>query len=229
MSLSARIPGLRRTSQLAAPLLIGALLAAAQAPAHAFSITPALQAISPGTVGGDPSFSGSLGYGFNLSQAYLVTALGFYDELEDGLLSGHMVGIFDASSQALLISGTLPAGSISPLRAGFRWLSVTPQVLNAGSYVIAATTAGDPANFDPFLYNGFDPVLSTGFSLDTASLAQIGSGTMVAFTSADEGLSYGFIGPNFATTPVPGPLPLLGLAGALAWSRRLRSRIGAGR
>ena len=228
MSLSSRLPGLRRrASLLAAPLLLGSLVAASQAPAQALSISPALQAISPGTVGGDPSFSGSLGYSFSLSQAYVVSALGFYDEQQDGLLSSHMVGIFDATSQALLISGTVPSGSGSPLQAGFRWLSVPQQVLSPGSYVIAATSSGVPAVFDPFLYDGSDPVVIAGFSLGTASLAQAGSGSVVAFPSTDEGLPYGFIGPNFASPPVPGPLPVLGVAGALAWSRRLRCRLRA--
>jgi len=230
MSLTLNFSGLRRrASLLAAPLLIGYLVAASQAPARALNISPALQAISPGTVGGDPSFSGSLGYNFSLSQPSAVSALGFYDDLEDGLLSSHMVGIFDATTQALLISGTLPSGSGSALQAGFRWLSVPLQVLNAGSYVIAATSSGDPAGFDPFLYDGFDPVVSAGFSLGTASLLQSGSGSVVAFPSTDEGLPYGFIGPNFASPPAPGPLPVLGVAGALAWSRRLRSRLSAGR
>jgi hypothetical protein len=229
MSLSLRVPGLhRRAALLAAPLLFAGLVAASQAPAQALGIRPALQAISPGTVGGEPSFSGSLGYSFNLSQPYAVSALGFYDELGDGLLSSHMVGIFDATSQALLISGTVPSGTGSPLLAGFRWLSVPQQVLNAGSYVIAATSSGDPASFDPFIFEGFDPVVSAGFSLGTASLSQAGSGFIVAFPSTDEGLPYGFIGPNFAT-PVPGPLPVLGVAGALAWSRRLRCRLRASR
>ena len=72
-------------------------------------------------------------------------------------------------------------------------------------------------------------MLSAGFSLGTASLARGGSGSLVAFPSTDEGLPYGFIGPNFASTPVPGPLPVLGVAGALAWSRRLRCRLAASR
>ena len=129
--------------------------------------------------------------------------------------------------QALLISGTVPSGSGSPLLAGFRWLSVQQQVLNACSYVIAATSSGDPASFDPFLYEGFDPVVSAGFSLGTASLAQAGSGSIVAFPTNNENLPYGFIGPNFASQPVPGPLLVLGVAGALAWSRRLRCRLRA--
>lgn len=231
MSSSSPVPGLRRrASLLAAPLLMGGLMAASQAPAQAFTINPALQAISPGTVGGDPSFSGSLGYRFTLSQPYVVSALGFYDDQDDGLLSSHVVGLFDASSQALLLSGTLPSGSGSQLQAGFRWLSVPLQVLNPGSYVIAATTSGDPALFDPFLFGGYDPVVSGGFSLGTASISGVGSGASVVFPSTDEGLPYGFIGPNLAgPAPVPGPLPVLGAAGALAWSRRLRRRLSAGR
>jgi hypothetical protein len=131
--------------------------------------------------------------------------------------------------QALLISGTVPSGSGSPLLAGFRWLSVPQQVLNAGSYIIAATSSGDPASFDPFIFEGFDPVVSAGFSLGTASLAQAGSGFIVALPTNIENLPYGFIGPNFASQPVPGPLPVLGVAGALAWSLRLRCRLRASR
>ena len=232
MSLTASLPGLRRrASLLAAPLLLGGLMAASPAPAQALTINPALQAISPGTVGGDPSFSGSLGYSFTLSKPYAVSALGFYDDQDDGLLSSHTVGLFDASSQALLLSGTLPSGTGSQLQAGFRWLSVPLQVLNPGSYILAATTSGDPAVFDPFLFGGFDPLVSDGFSLGTASLSGAGSGASVVVPSTDEGLPYGFIGPNLAggPAPVPGPLPVLGAAGALAWSRRLRRRLNAGR
>jgi hypothetical protein len=102
-------------------------------------------------------------------------------------------------------------------------------VLSAGAYVIAATSSGDPASFDPFPYDGFDLVVSAGFSLGTASLAQAGSGLLVAFPSTDEGLPYGFFGANFASEPVPGPPPVLWVAGSLAWSRRLRCRLGASR
>jgi hypothetical protein len=65
---------------------------------------------------------------------------------------------------------------------------VPQQVLSAGSYVVSATSYGDHASFDPFLYVGFDPVVSAGFSFGAASLAQAGSGFMVAFPSIDEGL-----------------------------------------
>lgn len=218
----------RRAALLAAPLLLGALVAAPTAPARALSINPALQAITPGTVGGNPGFTGSAGYNFNLSQPYAVTFLGFYDDLNDGLLSSHMVGIFDANTQALLVSGTVPSGTANPLQNGFRWLSIPEFVLAPGSYVIAATLSGDPASFDPFLYAGIDPVVSDGFILNSASLSESGSGTVVAFPTLDEGVPFGFFGPNMATHPVatvPGPLPVLGAAAAFGFSRRLRKRV----
>ena len=101
--------------------------------------------------------------------------------------------------QALLISGTVPSGSVSALHDSFGWLSVPQQVLSAGAYVIATTSSGDPASFDPFQYVGFDPVVSAGFSLGTASIAQAGSGSLVHFPSTDEG-----------------PLPVLVVARSLA-------------
>ena len=140
--------------------------------------------------------------------------------------SAHTVGIFDASSQALLVSGILPSGSAGTLQDGFRWQSIPEVLLMPGNYVMAATSSGDPASFDPFLYEGTNPVTADGFNLDGTSLSASGSGTVLSFPGYDEGLSYGFFGPNMAGyTPAPGPLPLLGAASALAWSRRLRSRL----
>jgi hypothetical protein len=209
---------------LAGSLLLAPLALAPAAPARAFTVNPALKSITAGTIGGDPSFSGSLGFDFSLSKPYKVTALGFFDELEDGLLSYHMVGIFDAVTQNLLVSAILPKGTASLLKDGFRWISVPAQWLGAGDYVIAATTSGDPALFDPFQYDGTDPVTSPGVSLGDASLTLEGSGSVVAYPTINETLPYGFIGPNFASS-VPGPLPLLGAASGFAWSRRLRSRV----
>jgi len=83
----------------------------------------------------------------------------------------------------------------------------------------------DPSFFDPFIYDGVNPVVSDGFILGSASLSESGSGTVVAFPTLDEGAPFGFFGPNLAGTPVPGPLPALGAVSALAWSRRLRHRI----
>jgi hypothetical protein len=93
-----------------------------------------------------------------------------------------------------------PPGRYSPVSVACRCRrSVSQQVLSAGSYVVSATIYGDHASFDPFLYVGFDPVVSAGFSFGAASLAQACSGSLVHFPSTDEG-----------------PLPVLGVARSLA-------------
>ena len=215
----------RALSILAGSLLLSPFALAAAAPAQALTLRPALQSITTGTIGGDPSFSGSIGFDFSLSQPYWLTALGFYDELEDGLLSPHMVGIFAPGTQSLLVSATVPDGTSALLQDGFRWISVPGQWLGAGDYVIAATTSGNPVLFDPFIYDGTDPVTASGVTLGDGSLTIEGLGTVLAYPTTNEARPYGFIGPNFASSSVPGPLPLLGAASGFAWSRRLRRRV----
>jgi hypothetical protein len=184
-----------------------------------------LQNVSGAVQGGDPSFSGSVGYGFSLSTPLSLTALGFHDADGDGLLSAHAVGLFDATTRALLASATVPAGTAAALVDSYRWAAIPGLQLLPGSYVIAATTPGDPTLFDPFLYSASQATGLDGFLMGTASLSEAGSGSVVAFPTIDEGVPYGFIGPNLAISSVPAPLPLFGGAAAFAWSRRLRARL----
>jgi hypothetical protein len=211
-------------SSLACASLLGGALLLAAAPARAvMTIRPAIAGFDGGSLGGDPAFSGSLGYGFSLSQPQTITALGFYDASEDGLLSSHGIGLYEATSQTLLASATVPAGSDSWLQNGFRWVSIPTLALSSGSYVIAATSSGDSALFDPFLYDTTAEGVIDGLLIG-ASLSEMGSGSVVAFPTQDEGLPQGFFGPAYAIQGTPGPLPLLGAGAALGWSRRLRLR-----
>ncbi|MFZ9752546.1 MAG: hypothetical protein ACO3B3_03185 [Cyanobium sp.] len=212
-----------RLSSLACTSLLGGAMLLAAAPALALNLRPSLPGFSGGNLGGDPSFSGSLGYSFSLNQSQTITALGFYDASEDGLLSSHGIGLYEATSQTLLASATVPAGSDSWLQNGFRWVPIPSLSLLSGSYVIAATSSGDPALFDPFLYETTAVDGIDGLVIGT-SLSESGSGTVVAFPSQDEGLAQGFFGPAYAIAGTPGPLPLLGAGAALGWSRRLRLR-----
>jgi hypothetical protein len=73
-----------------------------------------------------------------------VTALGYYDDYGNGLQNTHTVGIFNASSKRLVTPGIVIDGQ-SPMRGRFRYESITPVVLKAGtSYVVV----GD--SFAPF-------------------------------------------------------------------------------
>ena len=217
---------LSNRSILLAPLLGAGLALAAATPAAALSVSPVLQSVAAPVQGGDPSFSGSIGYGFSLSIPLSLTALGFHDADEDGLLADHTVGLFDANSQALLASATVPAGQGAALVGGYRWVAIPDLLLQAGSYVIAATMPGDPARFDAVLYSATSVSGLPGFQMGAASLSEVGSGSAPTFPTVDEAVPYGFIGPNFAISSVPAPLPLFGAASAFAWSRRLRRRIG---
>lgn len=207
--------------------LLGALITAPLAQA-APNLTPALQSFTVGQSGGNPGFIGTVGYDFTTTSSFAVTALGFYDDNGDGLLSSHVVGIFDAATQSLLVSATVQAGTTHLLLNGFRWVSVPEIVLAPGSYLMVATLNGDPGTFDPFVYEATNPVVTNGFILGNASLSESGSGSTLTFPTVNEGVPYGFFGANMAVAAVPEPstygLGLGGLALVCAAIRRRRSK-----
>ena len=73
-----------------------------------------------------------------------VNWLGYYDHNGDGLASSHLVTLWDNSSQTIIASATVPAGTAAPLIDGYRWVQLSsPVTLNFGSYyVIGARTDG---------------------------------------------------------------------------------------
>jgi len=75
---------------------------------------------------------------FTPTTDFRVTSLGFFDYLQDGLGESHELGIFDASG-TLLVSALLPSGTASPLEGSFRYVDITPLILNAGEeYTVGA-------------------------------------------------------------------------------------------
>lgn len=214
----------RLLPRLLIPLGATLLTALPIAPAAAVAIIPALQSFSPGVVGGNDAFAGSIGWDFRLERPYTVGALGFYDAEDPGLLSPHEVAIFSADSRAKLVSAWIPAGTAAPLRGDFRWIPITATTLAPGSYVVAAgMPGGGGASFDPFVALAADPLMASGVVLGGRAFSGVGSSAQpLVFPDQDEDSFAGFYGPNFAT--VPAPLPLLGGATALGWSRRLRRR-----
>lgn len=174
--------------------------------------------------GGEPTFRGSLGFGITLSQSRKVQQLGFWDELEDGLLSDHAVSLFDGSG-SLLVSTVVPGGSDALLRDGFRWVSIPELSLAPGVYVLAASLDGDPATFDAVITDTSTVAAVAGLTLNPSGALRslpVAAGEPIPATLpptlVDGG--GGYFGPNLA----PGPLPLLGGGAAWTWSRRLRSR-----
>ena len=77
----------------------------------------------------------TLGYSFSVNGSAVVSALGVYDSGFDGLVNAHDTGIFD-SAGTLLVSTTIPSGSVAPLIDKFRYVSITPLLLSSGTYTI---------------------------------------------------------------------------------------------
>lgn len=160
----------------------------------------------------------SLGWEFNVNSALSVTALGFYDDNQNGLSEDSHVGIFNSSGM-LLVSTTVTTSD--PLTGFFRYSAISPFVLAAGNgYRIAATTGSMNYTWDP-----------TGFSVDPritfVSDVYTSSTTLVFPNEGCCSVSQGYFGPNFliggdVAVSEPATLALLGagLLGLAALRRR---------
>lgn len=134
----------------------------------------------------------NLGYDFTIGpQNIQITALGLWDQNQDGLGSAHVVGLWDNSGN-LLAKATISPGTIDPLVGEFRYSSALvltnpgPLILSAGmTYVLAgAYIAGDPdpakdtnsATFDPAVISGDMRFSEGSFSFPSSSN---GAGTIL--------------------------------------------------
>jgi protein with PEP-CTERM/exosortase system signal len=153
--------------------------------------------VSGGSIAG-PAFSATLGYAFTLSSPVTVTNLGLFDSGNDGFAQSHAVTIW-TSTGTQLVQTTIPAGTGGTLINGFRYVSIAPLTLAAGTYTIA----------------GFYGVTSDAslFSLSSitgaSGVSYLGSRGELGFTfpTGDAfGLPNSYFGPNFKfTTGVPTP------------------------
>ena len=86
---------------------------------------------------------GTEGWYFKPTVDIEVTALGWYDDAQDGLTQVHRVGIFDAGDEQLLVESKVQPDS--PLDGGFRWVPLAPPlVLEAGHEYVMAGFAHAP-------------------------------------------------------------------------------------
>jgi hypothetical protein len=124
-----------------------------------------------------------------------------------------------------LVQATIPAGTGATLINGFRYVSIAPFLLPAGTYTIAG--------FYPFL-NAIDPVLFGTSTTSASGVSYAGPRSELgfAFPTTDTvgfGFPNSYFGPNFEfTTTVPTPdsgstVSLLGCAllGLAALRRKL--------
>jgi len=182
--------------------------------------------------GGNPSTAGAdqlYGWIFTANASINVTGLGVYDFEGTGNLSvSHDVGIFNATTEALVGSATVPAKAGATVINGFEYVSVSPFSLVQGqSYVIAMTM---PQNNSDFQYIGVSSF--TTASQITYNNSAFDQQSSLAFPNpGDDGaFAPGIFGPNFtfttavAPTPEPSSIALLG-TGALTAAGFIRRRI----
>lgn len=149
----------------------------------------------------------TLGFVFTANTAFTVSSLGWFDATENGFLSPHTVGIFDASGN-LLASTTLAVGTTDPLTGFFRYQSIASITLQAGhAYTMAGTTGG---SLDSWTTNDYvsDLSLNSAFTVgDNAARFTYGSGLVDPTDHFSDYRIYS--GPNLSGSAVPEPASFL--------------------
>jgi hypothetical protein len=96
--------------------------------------------------GSQNGFAGTVGGIFLTTYSFYpqVNWLGYYDANGDGLANSHVVTLWDNTTQGVIGTTTVPAGTAAPLVGGYRWAPLSSTItLNYGSYyAIAAQTDG---------------------------------------------------------------------------------------
>jgi hypothetical protein len=181
-----------------------------------------------GPVGPDtPSDHSNHGWEFVANGPITVTQLGLFDYNNGGFQFDRPIGLFRVSDSALLASGTIHAGTVDMLLAGFRYVDTLDVTLVTGqSYVVSFFNAIETN--DRFYTEFYPPATMT---IDPAiTYVQGGWGWPVATFAMPNVLDPDTlrIGPNFLFTtgtvaiPAPGALLLGGLGVTLLGCRRRR-------
>jgi hypothetical protein len=166
----------------------------------------------------NPPFT--LGWEFTVTGTIQVFDLAFYDDGENGLVDSHQLGLWN-STGTLLASGTVLAGTASPLVNQWREVAVSPVQLGPGNYFVGGLflDGNDPVWF-PGLSNLTGFASGPGITYDQATFA---FGSTLSNPTIPDG-SPGFFGANFVFSPTPEPgsvlLLLTVVAGVLIAFRR---------
>ena len=238
------------------PALLGAatLLCLAPAPsAHAQAYVPAFTLNPEPPAQGNlikPILDYVLGYHFNTDEESKVIAFGIYVPTT----TSHTIGIWDAkdySNSNPKLGSLIWQKQISPSSScntigSYCWFSISdsPTLKAMNNYVVAATWgAGDEV---PFKLDNVSSKPSPGFRFGDAANSEspIFSGLVVDFSdpaiaadytpNGSDNTKIGFLSVNLSfetPTPtsaqVPAPIPMLGVAAAFGWSRKIRRRINS--
>jgi hypothetical protein len=152
--------------------------------------------------GGTSFFAGedaTAGYVFTLSTPIFVTSLGVFDQGTNGLNALYHVFILTSDGIQQMATAVIPAGTGTTLINGFRYVSIAPVLVPAGTYVIFTMYVDSPS----------DPIIAEAAITSASGVSYGGSTSDVGFTFPTGnffGLPNGYFGPNFQfTTAVPTP------------------------
>jgi hypothetical protein len=130
-------------------IIVGVVLCLATIPAAFAQTTDGSVLYTPNvdlTTLSQNSFVGTVGGIFLTTYSFYpeVNYLGYADPTGAPLVDSHLVTLWDNSTQGVIASATVPAGTAAPLLDGYRWVQLPATVtLNYGSYyVIGAQTDG---------------------------------------------------------------------------------------
>jgi len=189
----------------------------------------------PSPVVGNQAFGNGLGHDFDVNATpILVTHLGVFDELANGITAGTTLGTqiwarnnngtpvdpFDDSGGAMLASMTFTNADPGVLIGSQRFKPLpVPLLLSQGSYTVNSDgyNATDQNGNDGGV-GSFPSIQNDGGGMITfVGAARFGAGVMQFPGSVDSGPTNRYGGPTFQFDPIPEPSSLLlALAGLLA-------------
>lgn len=163
----------------------------------------------------------SLGWEFQVNQAIWVDGLAFWDHTDT---QSHDVGIYNDSTQALLVSTSVLPGDPQIGTAPWRVHAITPVFLAPGTYDIAAETGSDNYTYNP-------GTMTTDPSITFVQDRFLFGSNVLAYPNQSSAV-VGWFGPSFTFSPsVSLPEPASaglfggGLIALAIFSRRLRRRV----
>jgi len=169
-----------KTPQLSICAALAACLAMtstgfAQTSAGSMLYTPNIN-LSSGPQNG---FAGTVGGIFLTTYSFYpqVNWLGYYDQNGDGLANSHVVTLWDNSTQSILASATVPAGTAAPLINGYRWVQLPSTIqLNYGSYYVIGAQIDGVDLWGDFISNNAPDNGDNGQITWNSQYVQLGAG-----------------------------------------------------
>ncbi len=157
------------------------------------------------------------GYTIDLTQPIAITALGIFDSGEGGLLTGHVVTVWNAQGSTLA-STVIPAGTGAELINQFRYAQITPLYLSPGYYTIGAYYPNTSGTVDYEYYGVPDLTVNSAFTIEDFTFAHPGYWDPSPYLSDTQNFGANFV---MEAVPEPSTLALFGLgASALIYRRR---------